>query len=122
MDTSSLLARSRKGYADDWHAWEDPDVPEYLSPTWYLLDRHVHGGRAGRTALVADDVPYTYADLLGMVERIATGLRQFGVPRGGRLLMVGTDSVEFVALWLACVRAGIVPVVVSDAVKAPQLA
>jgi benzoate-CoA ligase len=122
MDRSSRLAQSRRGYADDWYAWQDPDVPEHLSPTWYLLDRHVEGDRAGRTALVADDVPYTYAELLGTVERVAAGLREFGVPRGGRLLMVGTDSLEFVALWLACVRAGIVPVVVSDAVKAPQLA
>lgn len=122
MEATSRLAQSGRGYADDWHSWEDPEVPEYLSPTWYLLDRHVDGDRAGRTALVADDVRYTYAELLGMVERVAAGLRELGVPRGGRLLVVGTDSLEFVALWLACVRAGIVPVVVSDAVKAPQLA
>lgn len=105
----------------DWHAWRDPDVPDRLSPTDYLLDRHVREGRGERTALIVNDTHYRYRDLLGLVERVAAGLRELGLQRGCRLLMIGTDSLEFVALWLACVRVGVVPVVVSDGVKAPQV-
>ncbi|MBO0826864.1 MAG: benzoate-CoA ligase family protein [Streptosporangiales bacterium] len=122
MEPSSDLARLRRAYAEDWYSWVDPEVPEYLSPTWYLLDRHVAAGHGSKTALVVDDTPYTYSEVLGAVERVAAGLRAIGVARGARLLVVGTDSLEFVALWLACVRTGVVPVVVSDAVKASQLA
>lgn len=122
METSSRLAQSRFAYAADWYSWVDPEVPEYLSPTWYLLDRHVAAGLGEKTALVVDDTAFTYREVLAAVERVAASLRVLGVARGARLLVVGTDSLEFIALWLACVRTGIVPVVVSDAVKAPQLA
>lgn len=119
---SSRLARSGTGYSRDWYQWHDPDVPEYVDPTALLLDRHVAGGRADHTALVVDDQRHSYRSLLDLVERVAAGLHGLGVVPGTRLLMVGTDSVEFVALWLATVRAGVVPVVVSDAVKPEQLA
>lgn len=119
---SSRLAESGHAYSRDWYDWCDPEVPEFLSPTTLLLDRHVEAGRAGRTALVVDDRNYSYGELLHLVERGASGLRGVGVGAGNRLLMVGTDSLEFVALWLSAVRAGAVPVVVSDAVKEDQLA
>ncbi len=50
--------------------------------------------------------------LLEAVERLEVG---------SRLLLFGTDSVEFIATWLGAVRAGIVPVGVSDSYKAPML-
>lgn len=121
-ETSSRLAASRLGYAPDWYDWRDPEVPARLSPTELLLDKHLDTPRADKAALVADDVPYTYRELYTLVERTAAGLVEVGVHAGSRLLLVGTDSVEYVALWLACVRIGVVPVVVSDQVKAPQLA
>ena len=108
--------------SSDWLAWQDPEVPEFLSPTSYLLDRHVGGGLGEKAAIVVDDVPVTYQELLLLVERVSEGLRELPVARGSRLLMVATDSVDFIVLWLACVRAGVIPVVVSDAVKPPQLA
>ncbi|MQA77645.1 MAG: AMP-binding protein [Streptosporangiales bacterium] len=121
-ETSSRLAESRLGYAPDWYEWRDPEIPQRLSPTELLLDKHLDTARADKAALVADDVPYTYRELHTLVERTAAGLADLGVRAGCRLLLVGTDSVEYVALWLACVRVGVVPVVVSDQVKAAQLA
>lgn len=121
VTTSCRLAQGRHGYADDWYAWRDPDIPEYLSPTSYLLDRHAAGGRSAKTALITDAGSYTYRELLAAVEQMTAGLAALRVGRGTRLLMAGTDSLEFISLWLACVRAGVVPVVVPDAVKAPQL-
>jgi benzoate-CoA ligase len=122
LGACSRLATGRHSYANDWYSWQDPEVPARLSPTWYLLDSHIEAGRGTKTALIVDEDRYTYRGLLDCVERVASGLRELGVPRGSRLLMVGTDSVEFVVLWLACVRVGVVPVAVSDATKAPQLA
>lgn len=112
---------ARFGYAGDWYAWRDPGVPEYLTPVSYLLDRHAGGAAAEKTALITDTGSYTYRELLDCVEQMAAGLAAMRIGRGARLLMAGTDSLEFIAVWLACVRAGVVPVVVPDAVKAPQL-
>lgn len=120
VEITSADARSQ-GYSAEWLAWRDPDVPETLSPTEYLLDRHVRGGHGGRTALIVDDTHHSYGDLLALVEQTAAALQELGLGRGERLLMIGTDSIEFVALWLACVRAGVIPVVVSDGAKAAQV-
>src|SRR5688572_30088554 len=116
----STDARSQ-AYSAEWRAWRDPDVPETLSPTEYLLDRHVRRGHGGRTALIVDDTHHSYGDLLALVEQTAAALQELALARGERLLMIGTDSIEFVVLWLACVRAGVIPVVVSDNAKAAQV-
>ncbi|MQA04984.1 MAG: AMP-binding protein [Streptosporangiales bacterium] len=121
-ETFSRLAESGTAYSSEWYEWRDPEIPAQLSPTWYLLDKHLETDRADKAALVADGVPYTYRELAALVERVTAGLAELGVAPGCRLLMVGTDSVEYVALWLACVRAGVIPVVVSDQVKPGQLA
>ncbi|MGH3437631.1 MAG: AMP-binding protein [Sciscionella sp.] len=120
-NSTSRLVTEHHAYAPEWYAWRDPEVPDFLNPTALLLDRHVEAGTGDKVALIVDDRRYSYRELLDLVERVASGLRGLGLASGARLLMVGTDSVEFVALWLAAVRAGAVPVAVSDAVKPEQL-
>ena len=108
-------------YCDDWRAWKDPEVPEYFNPTTCVLDKHIGTDAAARTALIVDDDGYSYAEMLAHVCRAAGGLTSLGIEAGSRMLLFGTDSVEFIATWLGAVRAGIVPVTVSDAYKAPML-
>ena len=108
-------------YSDDWRAWRDPEVPEYFNPTTCLLDKHRGTEREHATALIVDGETHSYADILARVCRAAGGLAALGLEVGSRLLLFGTDSVEFIATWLGAVRAGIVPVVVSDFYKAPML-
>ena len=108
-------------YSDDWKAWRDPEVPEYFNPTTCLLDKHMGTAAADRTALIVDTEAYSYGQVLGHVCGAANGLSALGIEAGSRLLLFGTDSLEFMAVWLGAVRAGIVPVVVSDAYKAPML-
>lgn len=108
-------------YSDDWRAWKDPEVPEYFNPTSCVLDKHMGTDAAARTALIVDQDSYTYEQVLQHVCRAANGLASLGIETGSRTLLFGTDSVEFVAAWLGAVRAGIVPVVVSDAYKASML-
>jgi benzoate-CoA ligase family protein len=101
--------------------WVDPAVPEFFNPTAYLLDRHVETPTADRTALVADGTRVSYRDLLGRVCRTAGALAALGLEPEDRLLLFGTDSVEWMATWLACLRAGVVPAAVSDLYKADML-
>ncbi len=108
-------------YSDDWRAWRDPEVPEYFNPTTCVLDKHRGTEREHATALIVDSETHSYADILAQVCRAAGGLAALGLEVGSRLLLFGTDSVEFIATWLGAVRAGIVPVGVSDSYKAPML-
>lgn len=108
-------------FGEEWRAWSDPEVPEYFNPTTVVLDKHLSTGRSGATALIVDDDHYTYEEFLGLVCRAANGLKILKIETGSRILLFGTDSVEYLALWFGAIRAGIVPVVVSDAYKAPNL-
>ena len=117
MDPPFHTARERI-YSPDWRAWRDPAVPESFNPTTYLLDRHAGNPRP---ALYVDDASYSYGDLLAASCRAAHALTGLGLEPENRILLFGTDSLDYIALWLGAVRAGIVPAVVSDQYKADGL-
>ena len=88
----------------------------------YLLDRHVRAGRGDRLALtgVAGDV--SYAELAERVGHAARGLRGLGLQAEQRVVMVMTDSPEFVIVYLAAMRIGAVPVPISTMLRADGVA
>ncbi len=94
----------------------------YFNVSEYLLDRHVQAGHGDRLALtgVAGDV--TYAGLLDRVSRAAQGLRALGLQADQRVVMVMTDSPEFVVVYLAAMRIGAVPVPISTMLRAADIA
>jgi benzoate-CoA ligase len=108
-------------YGDEWNDWIDPEPPEYFNPVTLLLDKHMGTDAEDKIGLIIDRESYSYASLLVAVCRAAHGLRVAGMRPGERLLMFGTNSIDYVAAWLGALRAGIVPVVVSDLYKAPSL-
>ena len=95
-------------YSDEWRAWNDPEIPEYFNPTSVLLDKHLGTAKASATALIVDDDQYSYESFLAHVCRTANGLQLLKIGRGSRLLLFGTDSLEFLAIWFGAIRAGIV--------------
>lgn len=121
MDMAELSAYQEKIYSADWRAWKDPEIPEYCSPTAYLLDKHIGTPAGAKTGLVVDDAEYSYEAVLASVCRAANGLTALGLGAEDRILLFGTDSLDYVSAWLGSVRAGIVPAVVSDQYKAPML-
>tara|TARA_R110002072_G_scaffold60051_67_gene152797 strand:- start:23 stop:1693 length:1671 start_codon:yes stop_codon:yes gene_type:complete len=108
-------------YSADWQAWTDPEVPEMFNPTERLLDKHIGTPKESHTALIVDDTRYSYADVQDLTGRAANALTDIGLEADSRLLMFGTDSADYIAIWLGAVRAGIVPAVVSDLYKAENL-
>jgi len=83
-----------------------------------LIERNLHAGRAGRTAVIDDRGSTTYAELSAQVNRAANLLVELGVVREQRVLLVLHDSVEFVALFWGAIKAGIVPVPVNTMLTA----
>jgi acyl-CoA synthetase (AMP-forming)/AMP-acid ligase II len=63
--------------------------------------------RAGVAALVAQDGPtWSYAELAGRIDAASHALRHAGVAAGQRVLLVGENSADMVALLLGAVAAG----------------
>ena len=110
-----------KIYGPDWRAWTDPDVAEEFAPTTLLLDRHLGSAVEHKTALIVDGEATSYGTLTKLVAAVSAGLRSIGVGPEHRILLFGTDSLDYVAMWLGTVRAGAIPAVVSDLYKAPDL-
>ena len=108
-------------YGPDWRAWVDPQVPDEIVPTALLLDRHLGTPVEHRTALIVDGEAITFGALARLVAVVSAGLAARGVVPEDRILLFGSDSLDYVAMWLGAVRAGAVPAVVSDLYKAREL-
>lgn len=103
-----------------WADWRDPVVSDFFNPTTLLLDRHIETA-SDRVALSIDGIHYSYADLLGHVNRAANALSATGLRAGERVLLFGIDSLEYISIWLGALRLGAVPVAVADAYRAANL-
>ena len=108
-------------YTADWRAYADPAMPETIAPTALLIDRHLGTAIEHKTALLVDGVPVSYGELAEHVAAVSAGLAAHGVVRENRILLFGTDSLDYVTMWFGAVRIGAIPAVVSDLYKAPDL-
>lgn len=114
-------AFDEKIYSADWRAWRDPEIPEWIDPIGILLERHLETPTQAKPALVADGQSVSYGDLSKLVRQYSAGLASTGLRPEARMLLFGTDSLDYVLIWLAAIRLGAVPVVVSDLYKPREL-
>jgi benzoate-CoA ligase family protein len=77
------------------------------------LDRNLEVGRGANLAYVTDTDSLTYEQLSGQVNRMGGVLRELGVRREQRVLLVLDDMTAFPVAFLAAMRIGAVPVPVS---------
>jgi 4-hydroxybenzoate-CoA ligase len=93
----------------------------YNAVTW-LLDRNVDEGRTKKLAFTDTVSELTYGDLQKQSRRIANLLRRLGVRREERVAMIMLDTVDFPAVFLGAIRAGIVPVPLNTLLTSDQYA
>jgi benzoate-CoA ligase len=108
-------------YSADWRAWRYPEVPDWLDPIGVLLGRHAEREKNSQPAIVADGHQVSHAELEGLIRQHSAGLAAIGLQSEVRMLMFGTDSLDYVVTWLASIRLGAIPVVVSDLYKQREL-
>jgi benzoate-CoA ligase family protein len=84
------------------------DIPRQLNLASWFVDRNVEEGRGARTALIGPGGTTTYAELAGLTNKSGNVLRELGVRAEERVLLVLSDSVEFVALWYGAQKIGAV--------------
>src|SRR5690349_15534315 len=78
-----------------------------------LLDQNLQAGRGARTALIGERETLTFADLAALTARTAALLRELGLGREDRVLMVLDDTPVFHATFLGAIRIGAVPIPVN---------
>ncbi len=78
-----------------------------------LVGAQLEAGRGDARAIVADDATLTYDELRRQVNRAGHLLRELGVRREQRVLLVLDDTTVFPTVFLGAIRIGAVPVPVS---------
>lgn len=82
-----------------------------------FLDHQVDQGRGDHTAVICGDERVTYGGLLARACRAAAALRDIGVHREERILLLLDDTPAFPAIFLGAIRIGAVPVPVNPLYK-----
>src|ERR1700729_3395983 len=93
----------------------------YNAVTW-LLDRNIDEGRGAKLAFTDTVSELTYGGLQQQSRRVANMLRRLGVRREERVAMIMLDTVDFPAVFLGAIRAGIVPVPLNTLLTSEQYA
>jgi len=96
-------------------------VSTYNAVTW-LLDRNVEEGRGEKLAFTDTVRELSYRGLQQQSCRLANMLRRLGVRREERVAMIMLDTVDFPAVFLGAIRAGVVPVPLNTLLTADQYA
>ena len=78
-----------------------------------LVDRQLEAGRGDKVAIRCAGDEVTYAQLHGRICAAGSALRELGVGREDRVLLVLDDTPTFPALFLGAMRSGAVPAPVS---------
>ena len=80
-----------------------------------LLDRNVVEGRGGKIAFIDPRSQISYADLQARAAQVANLLLAHGLRREDRIAVVMLDTVDWPAVFLGAIRAGVVPVALNTA-------
>src|ERR1700682_5052750 len=89
------------------------ELPERYNVGADLLERNLKAGRENKPAIASAAQDLTYGELFNLACGAAHALRDLGVRREERVLIVGYDSPGWVAAFLGAIRLGAIPVPVN---------
>ena len=85
-------------------------IPRDYNAAHDLIERNLAAGRAGKVAYIDDAGTYTYGELAARVNRCANALTDLGLRPEERVLLCHLDTIDFPAVFLGAIKAGIVPI------------
>ncbi|MGI9318839.1 MAG: AMP-binding protein, partial [bacterium] len=78
-----------------------------------LLDRNIDQGRGEKIAFVDQSRSLSYRELQGQTCRVANLLTDLGAKQESRVAVLMHDTVDWPAVFLGSIRAGVVPVAIN---------
>ena len=89
-------------------------IPDPYNAADDLLGRNLVAGRGSKVAYIDDAGSYTYDQLAARASRCGNALLgTLGLARGDRVLMCVLDCIDFPAMFLGAIKAGVVPIAVN---------
>lgn len=85
-------------------------IPRDYNAAHDLIERNLEAGRADKVAYIDDQGRYTFGELAEKVNRAASALTSLGLGMESRVMLAHLDSIDFPAVFLGAIKAGIVPV------------
>src|SRR5947209_8279149 len=87
-----------------------------------LLDRNIDKGRGDKVAFIDRNRRLTYRQLQAESCRVAHLLKKVGIRQEQRVALIMLDTVDYPAMFLGAMRAGVVPVLLNTLLPAEQYA
>ncbi|HLA27400.1 MAG TPA: benzoate-CoA ligase family protein [Syntrophales bacterium] len=81
-------------------------LPQEFNMTSYIIDGNIAEGRGGKTAIYYQGETYTFNDLCTLINKAGNILKELGVERDDRVLVILQDSPEWFASWLGTIKTG----------------
>lgn len=81
-------------------------LPEQLNMASYILDQNIAAGRGKRVAIYYEEERYTYNDVYALTNKVGNVLKELGVERENRVMVILQDCPEWVASWLGAIKIG----------------
>ena len=85
-------------------------VPRDYNAAFDLIERNLVAGRADKLAYIDDRGSYTYGELAARVNQAANALTALGLRAEERVMLLLYDGIDFPAVFLGAIKAGIVPI------------
>ncbi len=94
------------------HSVDPPvvSVPRDYNAAHDLIERNLAAGRGAKCAFIDDRGSYTYSELGARVNRAANALISLGLGMESRVMLAHLDTIDFPAVFLGAIKAGIVPI------------
>ncbi|HWL27483.1 MAG TPA: benzoate-CoA ligase family protein, partial [Burkholderiaceae bacterium] len=94
--------------------------PAQLNYAAHLIN--LNAGRSGKAAYIDDHTSLTYGDLANRIARFSGLLKNLGLRREERILVLMHDTVDWPVVFLGALHAGVVPVAVNTLLTADDYA
>jgi benzoate-CoA ligase len=94
------------------HSVDPPviSVPRDYNAAHDLIQRNLDAGRGAKLAYIDDRGSYTFSQLAEGVNRAANALVALGLGMETRIMLAHLDTVDFPAVFLGAIKAGVVPI------------
>ena len=85
-------------------------LPREFNAAHDFIERNLRAGRGGKVVYIHDRGQCTYDELAARVNRSANVLKDLGIAQESRVMLCLLDTIEYPAMFLGAIKAGIVPI------------